>query len=178
MFFHVPTGGHKAFAEGSCLKSVECEVCGERFEYEVHREALGEDSFGWSETARLRNARLNAEKNLVKALAAAAEPIPCPGCGWMQQSMVEAVRGRSYPGLRKMANGFLMIGVGSIVCIPLAALGAWSVGEMDESKGLEIARAGLILAMITGTAGTVLRAIRGSLVVRYNPNREFRTLER
>jgi len=74
---------------GRAVKRVECEKCRAVYQYTLERTATATRTAPfllrlWSIEGLAEEA---AEKKLVKRLAAAVDPVPCPVCGWVQAEM-------------------------------------------------------------------------------------------
>src|SRR4051794_36030586 len=79
---------------GRVPKLVKCEQCSLEYVYHLSRSARGEGTsflFLNNEGAQ-SSAEGEARARLLAALMKACEPVPCPGCGHVQQHMVPRAR--------------------------------------------------------------------------------------
>jgi hypothetical protein len=155
---------------GSVAKAVRCERCGSDYSYTMTRKAKG---IGHSPGA-LRNAAAQAEaaeiaeKKVAKKLAREAEAVPCPDCGWVQTSMVIAVRRQAYRWLFNTAVTIAILGGISTIFALVGATDTFQKSvESDQVAGV----AGCFVGGIVGAA--VLMAARHMLSLLINPNRHY-----
>lgn len=95
---------------GQIEKTVHCERCNCQYGYVVHRRAIGRAGYSiWrSKKEAVDSATYKAAIKVVNLLAQAIEPVPCPGCGWVQSTMVREMRRRF---------GRWIIGVGAVALV-------------------------------------------------------------
>ena len=168
---------HKCFVRGTRTKHVACEACGGEYTYELGREAEGTDTslFSWDDRSAFRKAEADAQKKLEKVLDDENDPVGCPACGRVQSHMIEAVRHRSYQGLRELAKaGFLFASVG-IGLILVFGTAPFFVDAQIRAKADDLAfgmgAVGGILACLFGLPAAAFWALRNWLNSRYDPNR-------
>jgi hypothetical protein len=79
---------------GRAFKTVTCESCRAEFVYLLIRHGAGfaASAMFYDRAGAKERAAAQAEAELRRALAREQDPVPCPGCGWYQQSMVPLVR--------------------------------------------------------------------------------------
>jgi hypothetical protein len=72
------------------IKQVTCEKCGCPFAYELVRQAagMGSSAYNVGNQGAQQRAQQRAQATLNAMLANDEDPVPCPRCGWFQQSMV------------------------------------------------------------------------------------------
>jgi hypothetical protein len=104
------------------VRAVRCEKCQTEFVYVVSREGLGYgvsllylDNAGAQDQARMR-----AEAELRRELARGHEPVPCPGCGWYQRSMIPLLRQAHWRGLT-IAGAFFLYLAALLLVLGVAA---------------------------------------------------------
>lgn len=166
----------KVTARGSRCHEVKCESCDGTFTYDVHREVTAEDGslFSWTEEAAYKKAEANAAALLDKELNE-VETVLCPYCGWVQGSMIEAVRQRSYPTLRQLARlgmlftvtGFLL----GVVFLVVMWFGGWGGPVGPQHPALSMVAVGVMIGTVAGIGTFVSWITRRALNAAYNPNR-------
>lgn len=77
-------------------KTAVCECCSEEYIYEVERKASGQGmSFLWMDNdGAQERASERARQNGAAAIAKAIDPVPCPGCGWLQEGMIRILKNK------------------------------------------------------------------------------------
>ena len=157
--------------EGSREKAVECEACDRPYTYVLTREATGTDKslFSWSDAAATRKAHANARKNLDRLLDEGVDAAPCPHCGWVQLAMVEAVRRRSYLGLRGVSR-VLLLAAGGVAALFVAVLTAHPPGRGPDRGDIVpyLIAAGTVGLIVT--LGVLTWGLRSMLNQAYDPN--------
>ena len=159
-------------ARGSREKSADCEACGAGYTYTVTRTATGRDRswFSWDQAQAAQKAHADALKNLDKLLDAECDAAACPHCGWTPEATVEAVRARSYSGLRRFARLFFAASVfGLVLTVALALLVVAHEGVSKVAVG-NTALA-LLGSALLGAMGLPFWALRRALNAGYDPNR-------
>lgn len=87
-----------ATVQGEGQRDITCEDCGQRYVYGVTCTGVGvgRTYYFANERGAKREARRNAYRDLDRKLAGEVIPMPCPGCGVYQQSMVRVMRRARY----------------------------------------------------------------------------------
>lgn len=153
-----------AHVSGTIVRQVTCERCSFAFEYDITRTAAGYgiSPYGVNDDGAARRAANHAERNLAELLAHAADPVPCPECGWLQADMVQESRARQWGTLRAVAISILFMSLLSMVLGAMLLLGSNSLA--DEWR---------TLFLWTGTPAAIAAAlliIRWLCVKAINPN--------
>ena len=172
------TSKPKVIVSGLGTKRQTCEVCAHDYSYVISREAEGEDKswFSWTEAISRRKAAENARRNLAKCLESEVDPVPCSDCGWIQESMIRAVRKRSYRELRRMATAGIAVGfAGFALALVALSLGFFlhAQGGDPEKMAYMTAAFGGVLALIGGIPGVSFWTLRHLLNSQYEPNRSY-----
>lgn len=171
MFIIIPTLSKNAIlVRGRAEKHAVCETCRCEYSYLITREAVGTDRalFSWDEVDALRKAQADGEGKVQRRLAVEDDPVPCPECGWVQRSMIQAVRRHSYLGLWSCALfGFLLALVG--VGLGVIDLILYLSGKGTSMSG-SLAIVGGIIAACSAMAGLCFWALRAILNGIYDPN--------
>jgi hypothetical protein len=172
MFIFFAYSTYSATVQGSTVKSVKCESCGESYSYPMSRVASGSDLALFSSSKSHERSLKQAQGNLAKALETDHDDIPCPACGWHQTVHVDSVRRRSYPDLKNLAGAFFIfanLALGVIIFF-------WLLFMLVSGPTLPKASSVLTCAAVVlsiATPGFVLRGLRSLLVRTYRPNRKF-----
>ena len=140
---------HVATAKGREFKAVTCENCRVEFVYVLARAAEG-----WATGVMLLDADApdraarRADAELRGALARGEDPVPCPSCGWYQQSMVPLVRAQ-YRGWMSVTGAFLLYAA-ALVAVPGALSWAFSADPAAARAAASFVRAGAVAAACGG----------------------------
>lgn len=122
-------------AEGTAVKTVECEACNRPYDYELSREAVGSSSTFLTED--YDGAQKKAYKRLNKVLARACDPVPCPACGKFQARMVRLLKRHHMSYLRGDGLAALALGAGIWLSLLVFSAGwAWPVVVVPVSLGI------------------------------------------
>lgn len=145
--------------EGSAVKVVICEQCGQDYVYIVTRKATGEGSsvLFLDNSGAQRRAQDRAMKTLQAELDKAIEPVPCVSCGWLQQDMVREARKRYHRWMT--VTGAILTLVGAIVLVITAA-------NRDMSRLPAVWAAGAVVL----AGGIALLVIRAMMLSNYDAN--------
>ena len=170
-FIHLPSTLYTATAEGSVIKDVTCERCGQTYSYEMSRIVNGFEKVLFSSSRGPEKALNKARANLAKALETEHDDVPCPECGWHQAVHVAFVRSRSYPELKNLAGAFFIFaGLALGLILFLFALFILVLPRHEMPKASSILQFALIVLAIA-SPGLLLRGIRSLLSLNYRPNR-------
>jgi hypothetical protein len=101
---------------GFATKQVECEICGEHYEYHMMRRSHGH---AFKLGGGRGGAQRKAQECLRKSLHEECEPAPCPKCGWFQNHMLPRARKLRY---RWMAKAGLYLFPVSVILASIAGL--------------------------------------------------------
>jgi len=154
---------------GQIEKTVCCERCSCQYGYVTYRRAVARGTYqiwGGKDKA-INEASRKAALKVQKLLARAIEPVPCPGCGWVQSAMVRDVRERF---------GQWMIGAGVIaLAIFLAAAAVIYLDSINRPMraGTRTLIADAIVLGVALCAGLI--AARYALSFLIDPNGTYRT---
>src|SRR5438445_532876 len=79
---------------GSVAKFVTCEGCGYEYVYILSRKSIGKalSIYALHNQEASNRSQRNADLHLQRLLAKSCDPVPCPQCGWYQESMVRRAR--------------------------------------------------------------------------------------
>lgn len=164
---------------GCRTKSIVCEECGQAYTYELQRTTVGSDDslISWNEASAFRKAEVNARKKLDDLLESECDPVECPQCGWVQSDMVEAVRRRSYLGLKGFVDLGWLIGLGGLLLAVVLPLLVHFAAPPDKPRAwdgsLVIVIVGLVIMQIGLMPACFFWALRKFLCWRYDPNRDY-----
>lgn len=155
---------------GQIEKVVSCERCNCRYGYVVYRRAIGSGTYSiWGRKDKaVHSANSKAESQVQKLLERAIEPVPCPGCGWMQSEMVREMR-------RRFARWMIGAGVVALVVFLMTA-GVIYLSEVDNRRPMGAGTRTLIEDAIVLAIGLGAGAIaaRYALTFLIDPNGMYR----
>jgi len=163
----IPVGSnHTCVATGQAAKLVCCESCALEYVYVLER-TVQRSSFSplfLDEGGAGGRASDRAARALTAALGKACDPVPCPWCGWYQQSMLPAVRRQHRRGL------FVAGACAAVGALPLAILGGLlnSLPKLGPALPWPVFL-GLVIAVFT--AGLLMMLAKFVLAFRHDPNR-------
>jgi len=133
---------HVAAAKGAEFRTVVCENCQVEFVYLLTRKAEGWATgvmfLDWDAPDR---AARRAEAELRRTLAQDQDPVPCPSCGWYQQSMVPLLRAR-HRGWMSVAGAFLLYAA-ALVSVPGALAWIFSKDPAGARAAASFVQAGV-----------------------------------
>jgi hypothetical protein len=92
---YIPIGMHYTSAQaGFAAREVQCEQCGERYMFDIHRQAAGWSFslFFLNNSGARATAARRAAQGLQKKLRNSTDLVPCPTCGCCQSDAVARVR--------------------------------------------------------------------------------------
>jgi len=146
--------------EGTAVRRVACEKCHQPFEYVLkRREALDTVPL----PSLIRSAERICRERVERRLATAADPNPCPACGWVQANMIPELRRRFF---RPLATWGAFFAVASgFLSVLFLALGVWFhfyPFDLDVNWfGVAAASAGgCVLGLMLVAARSTLGALR------------------
>jgi hypothetical protein len=167
MIFPIHIEQFLATAKGREFKFVGCENCRIEYVYLLARVAEGTANtvmfIERAETQELAISRADAE--LRRSLSLGQDPVPCPSCGWYQQSMVPLVRAAYMAWMRFVGILILYLAVLVIAIAAFAFLDAW-LRDDASSRGWSL----LWDAACLGYVGVALIAVRKYLATWVQPN--------
>lgn len=108
---YIPHIKFEAIAQGTQLKGVTCQFCGTQFAFVMHRQAS-------VVSGNSENAESQSQEYLKRQLTQDLDPVPCPVCGRLQDSMP-----RFTPSGPSRTNVLLRLIILGLILI-LAGLGA------------------------------------------------------
>jgi len=123
---------HVVTVKGQQFKAVTCEHCRGEFVYLLTRHAEG-----WATGVMFldrdapRQAAQEASAELSRELARGQEPVPCPACGWYQQSMLRLLRAQ-HRGWMSVAGTFLLYA--AVLLAVLGVLGSAFAADRARAK--------------------------------------------
>jgi hypothetical protein len=171
MFILIPATRYTATVEGSIIKLVTCEKCGQTYSYRMSRIVSGSEKVLFSSSRGPENALKKARANLAKALETEHDDVPCTACKWHQPSHVAYVRSQSYPQLKSLAGAFFIFaGLALGLILFLLALIILVDPGHEVPKAPSILQFALIVLVIA-SPGLLLRGFRSLLLLNYRPNR-------
>lgn len=168
MFVHVRT--FTAALSGSVIKLVTCEQCNEEYAYRLIRRGQGTGSavYGIGSGAAKLRAEQGAAKALKKRLERGIDPVPCPDCGWIQETMVRELRRRRHRWLIGVSVTLgILFGLILLIWLLTATKGFDRALNRDDK---------IVLTVMAGAlaAGIALPiALRRFLQQLIDPNRDF-----
>jgi hypothetical protein len=151
--------------KGSALRTVVCEKCQTEFVYVLKRQVLGTaiSVLDLNNRGAQEQAVKRANANLRKVLARDQDPVPCPGCGWYQQSMIPLLRQAHRQGMSFTGRVLLYFAA----LLLLLFIGFRLGGESEDRKApLSLVQA----AACIGSLGLGLILTRKLLARRLRPN--------
>lgn len=157
-----------AAATGSVFRTVHCERCSQPYAYELARVGIGRGAAPYyiNQSGAQKRADRAAKKDLAKRLSRDEEAVPCPACGWIQDSMVRSIRSQKYRGLVRLVS----IGLPAILAILFFA-GLFTYLDRYAKPGQLIPI--LQLAVGAVTVAVAILAFRSFLLSRIDPNHLF-----
>lgn len=171
MLIHIPSTLYTATAEGSVVKAVTCERCGQTYSYHMSRVVTGHHKVPFSSSRGPEKTLKKAQAGLAKALETEHDDVPCPECAWHQDAHVASARSRMYPELRNLAGAFFVLANLALgVIIFFIALGVLVLPEHELPKSSSLLQFALIV-LIIASPGLLLLGLRSLLAMRYQPNR-------
>jgi hypothetical protein len=171
IFIHIPSTRYTATAEGSVVKDVTCERCGQSYSYRMSRVVTGFYKVAFSSSRGPEKALQKARANLAKALETEHDDVPCPECRWHQPAHIASFRSRMYPELKNLAGAFFFLARLALgVILVFLALGILVLPEHELPKASSLLQFGLIVLAIA-SPGLLLRGLRSLLARSYRPNR-------
>jgi hypothetical protein len=172
MFIHIPSTTYSATVEGSVVKDVTCENCGEVYSYTMSRLVNGFHKVPFSSSRGPEKALKNARANLAKALETEHDNVPCPACKWHQPLHIAYVRSQLYPQLKNLAGAFFIFaGFAVAFILVILALGMLVVREVPNvSSILQFALILVVMPLAIASPGLLLRGFRSLLALNYRPN--------
>jgi len=158
---------------GHAEKTVLCERCQCNYGYTVYRRGVGQASYSifGSKSKATEQATRNAAVRLKKLLQNAIEPVPCPGCGWVQSAMLRDMR-------RRFARWMIWAGWISLVVLLGTAGTILAITTTDgrpitfQSQRFTLDAAALGISLCIGLIGG-----RSGLTLLMDPNRMYGTHE-
>jgi hypothetical protein len=170
MIILIPTTQYTATVEGSIIKDVTCENCGETYSYSMSRIVCGLEKGFFSSSRGPEKAMKKARANLAKALEIEHDNVPCPECKWHQSSHIAFVRSQSYQELKNLAGMFFLfasLALGAILFF--FALFILVEKNHELPKAYSVLQFALIVLAIA-SPGLLLRGFRSLLQMNYRPN--------
>jgi hypothetical protein len=171
MFIHIPSTLYTATAEGSVIKDVTCERCGQTYSYRMSRIVKGFHKVPFSSSRGPEKALTKARANLAKALETEHDDVPCSECGWHQPAHIASVRSRLYPELKNLAGAFFFLASLALgVILFFVALSILVLPDHELPKPSSMLQFALIVLAIA-SPGLLLLWLRRLLALNYRPNR-------
>ena len=170
MFILIPSTEYAATVEGSVIKDVTCEKCGQTYSYPMSRIVSASEKVLFSSSRGPEKALKKAQANLAKALETEHDDVPCPGCKWHQSSHVAYVRSQLYSQLKNLAGAFFVF-----AGLALGLILVFSALFILVNRGHEVPKASSILefaliVLAIASPGLLLRGFRSLLLLNYRPN--------
>jgi hypothetical protein len=167
----IPIGKkYTATVTGSVMKGVVCEQCKLEYVYTLTRQAQGEGTslLGLNDGGAERRASDAANTVLKKILDRAQDPVPCPGCGWYQESMIAIVRRARRGWMRRLAtvSGVLGFLAG---CLAFATFMSRPASGWDASHS----QTESVFVCLAILSGLLLGSAIGLPLLRYYSCRQF-----
>lgn len=155
--------------EATC-RNIRCEKCGQEYSFVDEKTATcaGDSTYALDNAGATRVARGDAEKKVRRLLESEIGAVPCPHCGWYQQSMMRAIRRSRYRWMLTTAwNLFRFSPFIGLAAMAVVAMAEWVVDARRSMAGA---------AFVVGMMGSLvlspmLPVLRGLLCALYNPNR-------
>ena len=170
MFIHIPSTLYTATAEGSVIKDVTCERCGQTYSYRMSRRVTGFHKVHFFVSRGPEKALKKARANLAKALETEHDDVPCPECGWHQPAHIASVRSRLYPELKNLAGAFFILARLALGLV----LFLFALCILLPDHKLPTASSILVFALFVlavASPGLLLLGLRSLLALTYRPNR-------
>ncbi len=169
MLIHIPSTLYTATAEGSVVKEVTCERCGQTYSYDLSRIVTGSHKVPFSSSRGPEKALTKARANLAKALETEHNDVPCPECGWHQPAHIASVRSGLYPELKNLAGAFFIFaGFALAFILVIFSLGMLVVHELPPASSMLVFG---FFVLAIASPGLLLRGVRNLLALSYRPNR-------
>ena len=141
-------------ARGQAVRHVQCENCGNEFDYTLSRKVALDAPV--LPTMKQRSQKICRER-LAKSLSTAIEPVSCPKCDWVQAEMAIELRRRFV----KPLNTIVMIFAAScaLLAIPFGFLAYQWRNVPKEAGGYSTMAAVPATACLIGIGLIILRSI-------------------
>jgi hypothetical protein len=162
-------------AQGTRVAQVTCEHCGSSYCYHLTRttHAHVHEIYDLAGNTAFRRAQDRAQAKLRRLLETAADPVPCPECGWYQKNMLPSLRRSRLPWMRAVARWSL-----ALVLIPLVISVVGLIGAKDLKAAPEWTSYTCVATVILPLALPALYALRWVLNRLYDPNKAIDQDER
>lgn len=149
MHIHVPIPigtRHIAHAQGTTLKRVACESCGEHYAYLLELRATGEhvDLLFLDGKGSAERAQALADDNLRKQSENCIKMVPCPSCGCYQPEMVRRMKDEAWMAPPQIAG--CAIAALSFVPLWFEISYSWAVAAILFAAGACLMVYGYVLA--------------------------------
>lgn len=154
---------------GTRLVNVSCDQCGCAYCYELARVGTGATStlYGIGQERATRKAEFLAQQDLARRLEEEDELVPCPKCGWINESMVAGYRRGRYRGWSVASASCGLIGASTSLVI------AWF---LSRGPGADPGASSTVLTFgisLSATFAILILLGRRWLRSRIRPNRDY-----
>ena len=154
---------------GTRINGVKCDQCGCEYYYQLARVGTGSAIAPYyvGQSAALRSADDQSERDLAVRLTSEAELVPCPKCNWINEELVQGYRQGRYRSVRAWAIGVAAFGTfGSLIA-------AWflAIGPAADRPAIPYVLIGGPAIFVLFAAAMIL--LRICLRSRIRPNRDF-----
>jgi hypothetical protein len=167
--FHYYSVTLTAEEQGSTAVTVRCESCYSEYYYRLDCAAYGsaQAPYGLGAAFAKKRARKEAKRRLERMLQTETLAVPCPQCGWFQQSMVSQLRAPLLPwshflGLCSTFGGAVLILLATV--ITLAHL---DIPQVINLLAVQLAWLVAPLPLLAGIAALIRRRQKNAA---YDPN--------
>jgi hypothetical protein len=165
LVLHILLKFNHAAVSGRRIKDVVCEKCSTRFHYELVRTGTGAAMAIFGEAKSTQAAQREADRHLSQRLEKDEELVPCPACGWINETMIKAYRRRRYRRLPWLSA--VIVPAGSLASLYGSARLAGHIGSPSDIPMI-VFLAGLVLSLISPLW---MFAVRYGVRRCLNPNR-------
>ncbi len=165
MLIFIPATLYSATVEGSVIKDVTCEKCGQTYSYPMSRIVNGSEKVLFSSSRGSEKALKKAQANLAEVLETEHDNVPCPACKWHQSSHVAFVRSQSFPQMMQLAGVFFIFaGLALGVVLFVFSLCILVIPRREVPKASSVLEFALfVLAIASPTPPRVSKSTRSDL---------------
>ena len=99
---------------GECRKSLACEMCEREYSYILQRTTQVRQGFftlNYSDKAVFAELKVKGEKKIATILEDGIDIVPCPACGWVQQTMIDDWKKHALRWMKTLALISLLSGI-------------------------------------------------------------------
>jgi hypothetical protein len=166
---------YTASVQGTTIREVLCENCGEKYHYRLSRVAYGyvHAPYDIGGSTAKKRAMERAKQRLRRKLDEDVDPVPCPECGWYQWAMVPLLRRSRLRWMRPLALWSLVAVLVPFTIGVVGVINARTPSEAPAWTNYAWVAAGLVILLCPA-----IYILRWVLNLFYDPNRSIEQRER